>query len=63
MLGFFLFIFLIFICPPLELLPVLGPWERWRATHSDVDLLCSSRASSDLGLESGLVEVLLWQMG
>ena len=43
-----------FFHPLPELLPVLGPWEQLPPTL-DVALLCSSRAVSDLGLESGLV--------
>ena len=40
-----------FFCihPPPELLPVLGPLERYVMPTLDAALLCSSRAGSDLG--------------
>ena len=40
-----------FFCirPPLELLPILGPLERYVTPTLDTALLCSSRAGSDLG--------------
>ena len=47
-------LFIIIIRPHPELLPVLGPMERWRDAL-DAALLCSSRAGSDLGRVSGLV--------
>ena len=46
------------ICPPPELLPVLGPLERYRTPTLDTALLCSSRAGSDLGQRSDRFEEL-----
>ena len=48
------FIFIIFFCirPPPELLPVLGPLERYMTPTLDAALLYSSRAGSDLGRTS-----------
>ena len=46
------------ICPPPELLPVLGPLERYMTLALDTALLCSSRAGSDLGHKSDRFEEL-----
>ena len=51
--------FFLIICPPLELLPLLGPWQQWVPPTLDASLLCSSTAGSDLGLESGLSSTLI----
>ena len=45
-------IFLSSICPPLGLLLVLGPLERYMTPTLDAALLCRSRAGSDLGRTS-----------
>ena len=44
----------VFFCihPPPELLPVLGPLERYMTPTLDVALLISSRAGADLGQTS-----------
>ena len=42
-------IFFFSIHPPPELLPVLGPLERYMTPTLDAALLYSSRAGSDLG--------------
>ena len=47
--------FLNIIRPPPELLPVLGPLERYVTTTLDTALLCSSRAGSHLGIWKRLV--------
>ena len=46
------------ICPPRELLPVLGPLEWYLTPTLDAALLCSSRAGSDLGQTSDRFEEL-----
>ena len=43
------FLLLFFMRPPPELLPVLGPLERYMTPTLDAALLYSSRAGSDLG--------------
>ena len=46
---------------PLELLPVLGPLERYMTPTLDVALICSSRAGSYLGRKSdGLRSFVNW---
>ena len=42
-------LFFLSICPPLGLLPVLGPLERYATPTLDAALLISSRAGADLG--------------
>ena len=54
---FFFFFFFSFHPPP-ELLPVLGPLERYMTPTLDVALLCSSRVGSDLGRTSDRFEEL-----
>ena len=52
--------FLFFCIHPPELLPVLGPLERYLTPTLDAALLCSSRASSDLGhMADGFEELSL----
>ena len=46
------FLLLFFMRPPPELLPVLGPLERYMTPTLDAALLYSSRAGSDLGRTS-----------
>ena len=46
------------IRPTLELLPVLGPLERYMTPTFDAALLYSSRAGSDLGRTSDWFEEL-----
>ena len=48
------------ICPPPELLPVLGPCEWYMTPTRDAALLISSRAGTDLGLlsDSGVLMLL-----
>ena len=49
------------IRPPPELLPVLGPLERYMTPALYAALLCSSRAGSDLGRKSdGLRSFVNW---
>ena len=49
---FLLFCFFFSIPPPPELLPVLGPLERYMMPTLDATLLCSSRLGFDLGCKS-----------
>ena len=46
------------IRPPLKLLPVLGPLERYVTSTLEAALLCSSMAGSDLGHMSDWFEEL-----
>ena len=47
---------------PLEFLPVLGPLERYMMPTLDTALLCSSRASSDLGLSPYVSAIVLYHL-
>ena len=47
-----------YIRPLPDLLPVLGPLERYMTPTLDAALLCSSRAGSDLGCKSDWFEEL-----
>ena len=46
------------ICPPTELLPVLGLLDQYMTTTLDGALLCSSRAGYDLGHKSDRLELI-----
>ena len=49
----------LYIRPPPELLPVLGPLERYMTNTLDAALFCSSRAGSDLGRMSDSISKCL----
>ena len=50
--GYVFLLFCFSIRPPPELLPVMGPLERYITPILEAALLCSSRAGSDLGRTS-----------
>ena len=54
--NFFLLCYFFSIRPPPELLPVLGPLERYMTPTFDTARLCSSRAGFDLGCKSDWFE-------
>ena len=54
--NIYLNIYFFCIRPPPEWLPVLGPLEHYMTPTLDAALLCGSRAGSDLGRKSDVMD-------